>query len=343
MRKRPVSFYPLTALLTVCLLTMTGCIETVERSRPAPVTQLGVNLDSATGAVMVRRGDTVWQIAKRYNLSSRDIIDANGLMPPYKLAEGRRLILPAPMEHKVGGHDTLFRVARMYSVPLNDLVRVNNLSSPYRLNVGQRLRIPSTVARAEQERADEQLRDDMVAAKWDKQADLARLEAPSQPIPAPTAMPQRPLTQLSTATTNNDQAAYAPSSSWQTSRLRSDFIWPLRGQVVSRYGAKPGGLYNDGVNISAPKGTPVLAAADGAVVYVGNSLDSYGNLVLVRHRGGIITAYAHLDKAKVSRGMRVTKGQHIGTVGNSGTVANSQLHFEIRKGSETLDPQSFLG
>jgi len=133
------------------------------------------------------------------------------------------------------------------------------------------------------------------------------------------------------------------ASVFVSSSRRSDFIWPVRGQVISSYGPKEGGLYNDGINIAAPRGTPVLAAADGTVVYVGDKLQSYGNLVLIRHTGGMVTAYAHLNSVNVRQGAMVRRGQAIGAVGSTGTVANAQLHFEVRKGKDTLDPKSYLG
>ena len=121
------------------------------------------------------------------------------------------------------------------------------------------------------------------------------------------------------------------------------FLWPVRGKVVSGYGAKADGLFNDGINVAAPHGTPVAAAADGTVAYVGDALGSYGNLVLVRHGGGMVTAYAHLATVGVKRGSLVRRGQTIGTVGSTGSADTAQLHFEIRRGTETLDPRRHLG
>lgn len=121
------------------------------------------------------------------------------------------------------------------------------------------------------------------------------------------------------------------------------FLWPVRGRVVSGFGPKDGGLYNDGINIAAPKGTPVKAAADGTVAYVGNGLGSYGNLVLIRHAGGVMTAYAHMSAVRVTQGMTVRKGEAIGAVGATGAVASSQLHFEIRSRGSAVDPSRYLG
>lgn len=120
------------------------------------------------------------------------------------------------------------------------------------------------------------------------------------------------------------------------------FMLPVKGAVVANYGPRAGGLFNEGVNISAPSGTPVRAALDGTVVYSGNAIRGYGNLVLVQHAGGYITTYAHNERNVVTKGDTVHKGQVIGYVGNTGQVTGPQLHFGIRKGRETIDPSTLL-
>ena len=120
------------------------------------------------------------------------------------------------------------------------------------------------------------------------------------------------------------------------------FSWPVRGRVLSTFGPKADGLHNDGINIAARAGAPVVAAENGVVVYAGNELKGFGNLLLVRHADGWMTAYAHLDKALVKKGQKVTRGQAIGTVGSTGGVSQPQLHFEIRKGTQAVDPAKFL-
>ncbi|MET0154657.1 MAG: M23 family metallopeptidase [Rickettsiales bacterium] len=125
--------------------------------------------------------------------------------------------------------------------------------------------------------------------------------------------------------------------------LSSDFVWPVRqGKVTSAFGPKKGGLYNEGVNISANKGEPVLAAADGEVVYSGNELRGYGNLILIKHPNGYITTYAHNNGNAVTKGDAVRRGQIIGTVGDSGNVSSPQLHFSIREGKNAVDPGKFF-
>ncbi len=120
------------------------------------------------------------------------------------------------------------------------------------------------------------------------------------------------------------------------------FEWPVNGKVISRFGAKTGGLYNDGINISAAEGSPIKAADSGIVVYSGNELRGYGNLVLIKHSNGYITAYAHTKDISVKKGDLVKKGDVIAHVGSTGHVSTPQLHFSIRKGRKALDPQQYL-
>lgn len=318
------------------LLLLASCESTVSHN-PARVFQLGLNVDSRTGAVMVRRGDTLSEIAERYRLNIRDIIDYNSLVPPYHLAENQRLLLPAPAEHKVGANDTLLRISRMYDVSTSELVRLNRLSQPYTLQVGQVLRLPPSFERTE----------NAMAVVESGQADNASM--PPQPTPMQKPKDDRELTKVATKTAPAVAASPAPVTKparTLTQKVTGTgtpvFGWPVQGKIISAYGPKDGGLYNEGINIAAPKGTAVKAAARGTVVYVGDDLHSYGNMVLVRHSAGYVTAYAHLTKATVSRGDVVNGGQLLGEVGNSGTVSQPQLHFEIRKGGQTLDPQRYI-
>jgi len=122
-------------------------------------------------------------------------------------------------------------------------------------------------------------------------------------------------------------------------RSATGFILPLDGRIISTFGPQAGGLSNDGINIAAPKGTPVKAAEHGVVVYAGNELRGFGNMLLVRHSDGWMTAYAHLDQMAVGRGTKVQRGQHIGNVGMTGNVTSPQLHFEIRQGKQPVDPE----
>jgi murein DD-endopeptidase MepM/ murein hydrolase activator NlpD len=120
------------------------------------------------------------------------------------------------------------------------------------------------------------------------------------------------------------------------------FIGPVRGRVISGFGAKAKGLRNDGINIAAARGTPVVAAENGVVAYAGNELRGFGNLLLIKHAGGWVSAYAHNDTVLVKRGQKVGKGQKVATVGSTGSVKSPQLHFEMRRGRTAKDPRKYL-
>ena len=120
------------------------------------------------------------------------------------------------------------------------------------------------------------------------------------------------------------------------------FRWPVNGRVIQAFGPKPSGQQNDGLNVSVPEGTPIKAAEDGVVAYAGNELKTYGNLVLIRHANGYVTAYAHASEIMVKRDDTVKRGQIIAKAGQTGSVTAPQVHFEIRKGSTPVDPAPFL-
>jgi murein DD-endopeptidase MepM/ murein hydrolase activator NlpD len=120
------------------------------------------------------------------------------------------------------------------------------------------------------------------------------------------------------------------------------FRWPVRGRVIAGFGPKTNGQQNDGINLAVPEGTVVKAAEDGVVAYAGNELKGYGNLVLVRHANGYVTAYAHASEIMVKRGEQIKRGQTIAKSGQTGNVGSPQLHFEIRKGATPVDPMQFL-
>ena len=121
------------------------------------------------------------------------------------------------------------------------------------------------------------------------------------------------------------------------------FIWPARGNLLAGFGAQEGGLHNDGINIALPPGSPVRAIASGRVVYVGNELRGYGNLLLIAHADDWVSAYAHNGEILVRRGDAVTQGDVVARSGSSGNVAVPQLHFELRRGSRAVDPMQYMG
>ena len=144
------------------------------------------------------------------------------------------------------------------------------------------------------------------------------------------------------ATPSAPVAADNPVKAAEPAGAMPSFRWPVRGRIIAAFGPKPNGLQNDGINLAVPEGTPVKAAEDGVVAYAGNELKGYGNLVLVRHANGFVTAYAHASEILVKRGETVKRGQVIAHSGQTGNVTSPQLHFEIRKGATPVDPSQYL-
>jgi murein DD-endopeptidase MepM/ murein hydrolase activator NlpD len=171
---------------------------------------------------------------------------------------------------------------------------------------------------------------------------VAATTAPATKMVAATVAPQSARLAQATPAPEDTAAAAAPGKASEATGALPTFRWPVRGKVITTYGAKTNGKSNDGINLAVPEGTPVKAAEDGVVAYSGNELKGYGNLILVRHANGYVTAYAHASELMVKRGDSIKRGQVIAKSGQSGEVGSPQLHFEIRKGSVPVDPLQFL-
>ncbi len=331
------------AVLAACS-GISGPAPVIDRSygeKPAP------RAGGEPGVHIVQRGETVYGIAQRYNIPTRALIERNNLQPPYWIAPGTRVQLPSPEFHTVRRGDTLYAISRRYGVDMTSLARANRLGPPYTIRVGQRLTLPFGVA-----------------PKAAPATEIARAEPKHQPVPPsavtvtplPTPRPPPPskLTPAAPAT-----AVSAPSTTTQVAgvprpkpvfrpappvpaRDAGGFVWPVDGRVLSSFGAKGSGLHNDGLNIAAPLGAPVRAADNGVVAYAGNQIRGFGNMLLIKHADGLITAYAHADKLLVARGDVVSRGQVVARVGKSGGIDAPQLHFEVRRGSQAVDPRKFL-
>jgi murein DD-endopeptidase MepM/ murein hydrolase activator NlpD len=170
-----------------------------------------------------------------------------------------------------------------------------------------------------------------------------REEALLAPVPAAKPEPAKPTAVESPAPPppKPEQTAALPPPMPAPPGARS-FLWPVHGRVIAAYGSGAGGTHNDGMNIAASEGSTVVAAAAGTVAYAGNELRGYGNLVLVKHADGWMTAYAHNSVLLVKRGDKVRRGQAIARVGATGAVGEPQLHFEVRRGARALDPAEYL-
>jgi murein DD-endopeptidase MepM/ murein hydrolase activator NlpD len=322
--------------------------------------------------IIVGTSDTLDVLAKRYHVTPQAILAANGYKGPRTLSPGQQLIIPhpgataaapapalapvaaapamapaakpvaavaaPPSTHFVNHGDTLASIARKNHISAAELARANGLDPSAKLKLGTRLTVPGAKTAAVAA---------PVAAAPVAAAPVAGTLQPVAAAPAPAmkmaaAAPVQSA-RLAQATANvEEKPAETPAKAAEATGALPTFRWPVRGKVVTSYGAKTNGKSNDGINLAVPEGTPVKAAEDGVVAYSGNELKGYGNLVLVRHSNGYVTAYAHASELLVKRGDTIKRGQVIAKSGQSGEVASPQLHFEIRKGSNPVDPLQFL-
>lgn len=245
--------------------------------------------------------------------------------------------------YTVRSGDTLSQIAERCGVAMRELAQANGLNAPYTLRSGQQLRMPHPPVHVVQ-RGENLYRIGLrYNIPFQQLASHNGIRAPyelevGQQIRLPFG---------STAGNNTQYASRDTSSSRNTRREppaagAPRFDWPVRGTIVSTFGRKPEGGRNDGINIAVREGTEVRAAAPGQVVYAGSELAGYGQLVLVRHEGGFVTAYAHNSRLLVREGDRVDRGQVIASAGSSGTVDTAQVHFEIRRGVNPEDPMRYL-
>jgi murein DD-endopeptidase MepM/ murein hydrolase activator NlpD len=231
-----------------------------------------------------------------------------------------KLVAPSAV-HVVAAGETLKSIARTYRKPAAVIARANNLAVNAKVKPGERITIPDI--------------------KEASQATPTRNEASATP----------PTTKLAMADSSQTARVVepAPAMSSQEAVKSAEpagslpgFRWPVRGRVIVAFGPKPNGVQNDGINLAVPEGTPIKAAEEGVVAYAGSELKGYGNLVLVRHPNGFVTAYAHASDILVKRGETVKRGQVIAHAGQTGNVTSPQLHFEIRKGATPVDPSQYL-
>jgi murein DD-endopeptidase MepM/ murein hydrolase activator NlpD len=244
--------------------------------------------------------------------------------------------------HEVRSGETLFSIARAYKVSPFDLAAANELPRDYTVRTGEMLKIPGNAAGAR------------AAAKVDtpapapKPAAIAETDAPAKaqaPGSAEAAKPPEENRQVSLAEeeAQGAQPAEPPAGTADPADTATEgFRWPVRGKIISSFGQQANGQKNEGINIAVPEGASVRAAEDGVVAYAGSELKGYGNLVLIRHQNGWVTAYAHNAELMVKRGDPVKRGDVIARAGQTGNVTSPQVHFEIRKGATAVDPVKYL-
>jgi murein DD-endopeptidase MepM/ murein hydrolase activator NlpD len=329
-------------------------------------------------AITVAPGDTIEGIAHRHGVPVAVIMEANKLASPNAIQAGQRLVIPryaaaataaaptavppstrtsalaappaaapkpapvaapppamapspvaraaAPVNsgvHVVAPGETLTKIAHQYGKSVAEIAKANNILPYSKVSIGDRLVIPGariSSAKPEAEPA-------AVPTKPTGNNKMLAGNAPAQSASMVTPSPDTPATET-TAKAGTDPTP--------------GFRWPVRGRIIAGFGPKPNGQQNDGIDVAVPENTPIKSAEDGVVAYAGNELKGYGNLVLVRHPNGYVTAYAHAKELLVKRGDQIKRGEVIAKSGQSGNVDAPQLHFEVRKGSAPVDPMPFL-
>jgi murein DD-endopeptidase MepM/ murein hydrolase activator NlpD len=296
--------------------------------------------------VTVGHGETIESIARKHGVPASVIMQTNGIREPGQIRPGQRLVIPryastshksaptyaAPQKgdgkvHVVKTGETLMSISRQSGVPVTALASANHVNTSKKLNVGDRLTIPG----GHQVAAAHTPAKPKVAEPRSAPAEKKIKVASAAPVQTANVAKEEPRTPESAVKTAEPGGAM-PS-----------FRWPVRGRVIAGFGSKTSGAQNDGINLAVPEGTPIKAADDGVVAYAGNELKGYGNLVLIRHSNGYVSAYAHAKELLVKRGDPIKRGQVIAHAGQTGNVTSPQLHFEIRKGSTPVDPTQFLG
>lgn len=305
---------------------------------------------------IVRKFETVSSIARDRHISQNELVRINELRPPFTVYENQRLKLPSPYHQAP--------VSKSRQVVKQSLKKKKEIGQPLQTTISPPL-LETYSKPTPYKPGDDSWKAEFVAPdsngvaikpsrpgfdpeihqKPRRQENITKSLAPKIPdYPTAKSMladtpPPKPLVGNQGSTHRIQPTIDTPEIN-QNAPLR--FKWPIRGDLVSKYGALQNGLKNDGINIKTKHGAAIRASEHGTIVYAGNALKGYGNLVLMRHRQGYITTYAHLKSTKIRKGQTVTRGQIIGYAGATGNVKSPQLHFEIRKKRQTLDPASLL-
>lgn len=337
--------------------TSTGSIGPSRAAVARPMTaSTSANWSGQGGtAVTARRGDTAYTLSQRYGVPVDAIMAANGMTSAYAISEGSRVTIPAysgaPTRAVAAAPAAAPAPARLAPVAAPVVVRpapaLAQTHAPTRTQVAAApVMAPAKPAAPAPK---------MQFVQGAQPAGAAKPTAPAKPVAAAQPAVEKPAAEQAyaakpaklapapaSASSADDNVKTAALPSPAAEQSGPAFRWPARGRVISAYGSKTSGQTNDGVNIAVPEGTDVKASDDGVVAYSGSELKGFGNLVLIRHSNGWVTAYAHNSALNVKRGDAVRRGQIIAKSGSTGNVSSPQLHFEVRKGAQTVDPIKHL-
>lgn len=284
--------------------------------------------------VIIKKGDTIYSIAKNNNVPLKDLIIRNNLTPPYILSIGQKIFIPNTAFHIVQKEDTVYSISRKYNVNLNSLVKLNNLKEPFTIIPGQKINLPASNINVEL--TDEEKQKTKTTTPIVKEIIIKKDDAKDNS------------TETEIEITSSNKIKEETKEKVEKIIIKPEpltskkFMWPINGKIISEFGIKNNGKRNDGINISAPIGTKVKAVENGIVAYAGNELKGLGNLIIIKHDKDYMTIYAHNDELRVKKGEKISRGDTIATVGKTGRVTTPQLHFEVRQKTKSINPVSIL-
>ena len=334
---------------------VTGSVPAYRAPPPAPAPAGHWTWDGGS-PVTVKTGETVETIGRKYGVPAAAIRETNGFRDGAALRPGQRVVIPryvsasaarAPVPqaphampvaqpqrtadnvHIVEPGESLIGIAHKHGISLVALARMNNIQPYTKINIGDRLKVPGGRHVAERQAS-------------------AKVPAPAPHVAQPRTVPAEkvasvPVQNARMVTPETHATTESVTKTAEAAGGMPSFRWPVKGRIIASFGPRPNGGQNDGINLAVPAGTPIKAADDGVVAYAGNELKGYGNLVLIRHANGFVSAYANASELLVKRGDTIKRGQVIAHAGQTGNVTSPQLHFEIRKGSTPVDPTKYLG
>ncbi len=309
---------------------------------------------TATGGTVVTlgRGETVDSTARRYGVPADAIVAVNGIEDPSRVRSGSQIVIPTYVYNgnKSSGSGAVRKVETppVRSQPVrvasssNSVPTANAVPSAKpgrRVSRSQPQRVAS-VSQPVSRSVTSNVRPKSKPAHVSRSAPRVSVARVEESIASPKPQIKREVAPSAPITTASVRAEDTPAQVVDDGNNR--FRWPVRGRIISSYGSKPGGNRNDGINLAVPEGTAVRAVESGTVIYSGNELKGYGNLVLIRHEDGWVSAYAHNSSLDVQRGDTVRRGDVVAKAGSTGTVNQPQLHFELRRGNKPVDPMLYL-
>lgn len=342
-----------TLFLLIILLQLQAC-DII----PKPKTKLTNNYQPAKTYspqnYTVKKGDTLYRIAKRNGWEPKHLAQANNIKPPYNIYPGQTLKF-LPSTHKVEKGDTLYAIAWLYQIEHKTLAKWNNIKPPYVIHPNQKITLKppkrkitkrkttakktppkkrkTRTAKAKPKKTKKTKKSRTKTAAKTRRKTTTKTQTRKKTLPKKTAKTKRPKTaqkKTTTAKRKTTTKAKKKTAYWQ---------WPTTGKIIQKFSTK--NIGRQGIDISGKKGQPIKATSGGKVVYSGNGLRGFGNLIIIKHNEKYLSAYAHNSKILVKEGTWVKKGQKIAEMGDTGTN-RTKLHFEIRKYGKPVNPQLYL-